>query len=645
MKHRPFAVPLLALSSALTLSSCSPYQPNSSSESESFSSSSLDSSSSSSSEEPKKVFSIIDDGFSDYKIVIPAEANANLNLASSELSYFLSQSTGCSLSVVSDEAAPSKYISLGVTKLLQASPSYDKDKEDYGLSGYRIFAEDENVYIYGTSSKSLGTLYGVYDFLGESIGYQAYASDEYYYETKSSVSYCVKDEVTIPSFDTRCIGYKETNTDATLARRLRLENQAGSDDWYGFGHSQINGFYFNVADREEKIASKEWQSDWFANGSAEASNNQLCYTGGEKLVKMVANAMIEKIKAYPDATYFMFGQQDNSSFCTCSRCEKAKKEWGCNTSGLQIAFMNEVIKITDAYLEANEPGRKVRYVVFSYMETVSAPVKKENDEYVPYSEKVIPNENLYFYYAPIGTDFSKGLDEVDNQTYYEAIKGWNAIASGRILCYLYDINFRNYFINFYNVNTVKNMYSLYKKFGVTYMYSQGPLDTAVPCFEEARVYIESRLMWDVSLDYETLLDDFLTHYYGPASSYVKQYWDLTFNACAEFSAAGNPIGGIYSAIGTTDLWDEPLVSAFRSCFDKAYESISGLELEDPTLYSTLFTRLKKIELTVLFLELSNYADYFSSDEQKQKKSDFDKYCAQFGITKTSEGGGIDLPDF
>ncbi len=626
MNKRLLCLPLLAL---LGLSSCGNVQAD-------------ESSSSSSSEEKGQSLTLISEGLSDYKILIPEDAPTYLNLASSELSYFLFQSSGCKLDVVSEKLSPSKYISLGLTSQLLSSSSYDKDK-DYGLSGYRVYAENENIYIYGTSAKQAGTLYGVYDFLSDTIGYEAYASDDYHYQIKDKVTYLALDSEVIPTFDTRAIGYKSTNSDSTLSRRLRLENQYSAEDWYGFGHSQINGLYFNVADREAKVSSGEWQDDWFANASNDAAVNQLCYTGGEKLVEMVAQAMIEKIKIHKEITYFMFGQQDNVNFCACERCSKAKEEWGGNTAGLQIAFMNDVIALTDKYLEENEPGRVVRYVVFAYNETTSAPVKEEGGRYLPYSDKVIPNKNLYFYFAPIGSDFSSGLDDVSNDTYYKAIQGWNVLAGGRILCYIYDINFRNYFINFYNVNSVKNMYRLYKDFGVTYMYSQGPLDTAVPCFEEARVYVESKLMWDVSLDYETLLRDFLNEYYGPASSSVKEYWDLTFNACAKYRADGNYIGGIYSQIGSSDLWSEELVSSFRRSFDEAYRSIASLELENPSLYLCYYKRLKKIELTVLFLELSYYRQYFSSDELSLKKSDFTKYCAEFGVTKDLEGGS--LPTF
>ena len=627
MNAKIYCLPALAL---LALSSCSHSSSNGGSGSES------------SSKEEGTSLTFVSDGLTDYKIVVPEGASGDLSLASSELSYFLKQSSGCSIDVVTDTSKPDKYISLGLTKQLTSSSSY-KEGEDYGRSGYRVFSEGENVYIYGSSMKAPGTLYGVYDFLHDCIGFEAYAGDEYYFQTKDVVACQIKDEVVIPSFDTRSVGYRSVQSDVALTKRLRLEDQYGNGDWYGFGHSQINGFYFNVADRAEKVASGEWQDDWFATPSPEAAHNQLCYTGGEKLVEMVASKMIEKIKSHPEITYFMFGQQDNSDFCTCSRCLQAKEEWGGNTSGLQIAFMNSVIEKTEAYLAENEPGREVRYVVFSYLETVTPPVKEVNGEYVPYSDKVIPNDHLYFYYAPIGTDFAASLDSINNDTYYKAAQGWSVLASGRILCYLYDINFRNYFLNFYNVNTVSNMYELYRRLGVTYMYSQGPLDTSVPCFEEARVYVESKLMWDTSRSYESTLQDFLAHYYGPASSCVKEYWDLTFDALSEYSADGNYIGGIYSALNSGDLWSEALVSAFRRSFQEAYSAIASLELEDPSSYETYFKRLKKIELTVLYLELSNYPQYFSEDELAQKKSDFARYCAEFGVSKDCEGGS--LPNF
>ncbi len=625
MKAKLRSLPVLAL---LMLASCSSSGSDQQSQAQS-----------SSEEKEGTVLTFVSEGLSDYKILVPETRPSPVSLASSELSYFLKQSSNCALDVVTDATSPAKYISLGLTKQLLSSSFYNAEA-DYGFSGYHIFSEGENVYIYGTSAENKGTLYGVYDFLHDAVGYEAYAGDEYYFQTKEAVSCRISDEVVIPSFDTRVIGYKYTNDDATLTQRLRLVNQYSAEDWYGFGHSQINGPYFNVADRVEKVASGEWQDDWFANGYAEADHNQLCYTGGEKLVDMVANAMIDKIKAQPEVTYFMFGQQDNADFCTCSRCAEAEKEWGCNTAGLQIAFMNDVIAKTEEYLKENEPGREVRYVVFAYMNTVNPPVKEEGGEYVPYSDKVIPNDKLYFYFAPIGTDFSSTLDSLSNDTYYKAIQGWNVLAGGRILCYLYDINFRHYFLNFNNTSTVANMYEMYRRFGVSYMYTQGPVDTIVPSFEEARVYVESKLMWDTSLSYEELLMDFMNHYYGPASSSITQYWNLTFDALAEYAAEGNYIGSIYGAIGSTDLWTEALVGALRRCFTQAYADIASLEMENPDAYAVYFRRLKKIELTVLYLELSSYSQYFSDAELAEKKSDFNRYCSEFGILRDCENGSL-----
>lgn len=585
-----------------------------------------------------ETISLINNGISEYKVLIPSSPNSNESFASSELVYFLESSTGAKLEILDDSSLQDdKYISLGLTSKLKNSSLYKE--ENYGLSGYRVFNENDNIYIYGSTLDGEGTLYGTYDFLHELIGFEVYSSDEIYYKKINNVAFNKKDEIVKPSFDTRVIGYKSTNSDSLLSKRLRLTNQYSDQKWFGFGHSQLSTF-LDITKRDEKIESGEWDSSWFSNGLKNPRFVQLCYTGGEKLVKAVADRFIEFFIAYPNAMYFMFGQEDNANFCTCQRCLSAMEEWGCNTAGLQIAFMNEVIKITENWIEQNQKGREIRYVVFSYMDTTNPPVKVNGDFIVPFSNKVVPSDKLYFYFAPIGSDFSSSLDSISNKTYFDAIKGWNVLAGGRILCYIYDINFSNYFINFYNVNSTKDMYKKYKEFGVTYMYTQGPLDTSVPGFEQARIYIESKLMWDVDRNYEDLLNDFLIHYYGDASIFVKKYWDLTFDACEEYAVKGNYIGGIYSAINDSSLWNEGLVSAFRKTFDEAYSSIEKTRLLDLTRYEEIYSRLKKIEVTVLFLELSYYQSYFSESEIEQKKNDFEKYCKQLGMNKTSEGGNL-----
>jgi hypothetical protein len=47
---------------------------------------------------------------------------------------------------------------------------------------------------------------------------------------------------------------------------------------------------------------------------------QLCWTAGEELERATADRFIEFFQQYPDAEYFMFGQEDNLCNCNCADC-------------------------------------------------------------------------------------------------------------------------------------------------------------------------------------------------------------------------------------------------------------------------------------------------------------------------------------
>ena len=133
---------------------------------------------------------------SQYSIVVPdADYNyegsaKNYNvIAYQELVYFINQAVGCTLNVVSDSGLVlndgSKYISLGETTLFEQS-GIEIDKEKLGDSGYVIKTVGDSIFICG--AKKLGSLYGVYELLKHTVGYEYYSFDEIYLDKVSSVN-------------------------------------------------------------------------------------------------------------------------------------------------------------------------------------------------------------------------------------------------------------------------------------------------------------------------------------------------------------------------------------------------------------------------------------------------------------------------
>lgn len=213
---------------------------------------------------------------------------------------------------------------------------------------------------------------------------------------------------------------------------------------------------------------------------------------------------------------------------------------------------------------------------------------------------------------------------------------------GRILVYSYDINFYNYFVNFNNFNAFKTQLQTYYDYGVDYFYSQGPLWSVVPNFSEMRIFVESQLMWDISRSYDALVDEFLQAYYNDAADAMRDLYDTICMRYATYTVTtGASIGGIYSAIGTSAIWTEPVVSRMADCIERAMAAIEPLRTTDSALYTTLSNRIQRENLNVLYLQLSHYESYFSATEQAQMVEDFYYYANLFGMNANRENGSLE----
>ena len=127
---------------------------------------------------------IVQNGKSDYKIIIPAEASVQIGVAAEELAFFFQEATNIKLDIIKDNDAQIqskdglKCFSIGKTRLLEnssvnATITYDL----LGSDGYRMVTEDNIVYIAGYGD--YGSLYGVYDFLNDALNYEFFYTDIY----------------------------------------------------------------------------------------------------------------------------------------------------------------------------------------------------------------------------------------------------------------------------------------------------------------------------------------------------------------------------------------------------------------------------------------------------------------------------------
>lgn len=571
-------------------------------------------------------FKLVDNGSSSYKIVLPKEATEFTQFAAEELQYFMKEATGAELAVVSEDEASNAdaIISIGATSVANAGGVTVAAEDELGVSGYKIKTVDDDIYILGDiKADSEGVLYGVYDFLLDAIDLKVYASDEIAFTESENVPIYAYDNIVKPSFDERSLSYYDLRMDHTYMRRMRFFDFYSTEKWALFGHSQVS----------QILPFTEEHAEWYCPGGG-----QLCWAAGDEMEKAFAANLIEKIKENTTATYFMLGQEDTTNLCSCDKCLAGTSDdmYG-NYTGLQVAFLNDVIEIVEEWREQNQPDREIRYVCFSYQVSLLPPVKEDADgNFTPYHEDCVPADELYVLFAPIEADFSEKLNSPENKRTYNALLGWEYLIGDRLLVYEYDTNFKAYFMNFNNFEVVQEHYQEYIDHGVKLMYSQGPVNTYIPSFTEMRIFVESQLMWDNTKDYNDLVNEFMAVYFKDAAPAMRDYYDFIRQNYLE----GRNTGQIYAFLDQPQYYTFEDMQEMEGYIEDALKAIEPLRNTDNELFSTLYYRIKKESMSVLWLKLKTFSLYYEEDELHKTALEFYYLQDMMGFEQYAEGDDV-----
>lgn len=595
-------------------------------------------------------------GVTEYVILLPEAYTSNEYVAAEELQTIIRDATGAEMDIVFEgEYTPkdgTPLISIGDTALAEEK-QVRTDKTDLLRSGYYVRTVDNRLYIMADGS-GVALSYAVYDLCEDAVGYRYYAADEIRYRTVDDVELYVYDGKVMPDLDFRATLYPTTSQDADYRRHLRYflyDEEFGGMRAHG-QTKQIVSFdtfraahYFGATKTDEN--GEEIPDHWFSRNS----EPQLCWTAGEEMERQAASDLFQIIRnSSSEKFYFHMGQEDNANYCTCDRCKAAIAEYAYNDAGLQIAWANNVCGYLREMLdEAGLGDREVRIVIFAYMGTETPPVVKGADgNYRVFSERVKPCDMLYFEWAPIYTDYSVSYTHTANIDEYTNLQMWKALfdecgQTNRMSVWTYETNFHHLMYPFDNAATFGDNMKFFRDNGINNVFSQGANTTNIPAFQEMRLFVESQLMWNASRNYDALVDEFITNYYDGAATAMRAYYDavrLRYEQAKVFDDAD--FSSIYSDIASKTIWTEGFVSRLDSIFAEAYASILPLKDSDPERYGTLYDRIKKVELTLVYCKLSSYSDNYAQDELDALIDDWKYYTSRFGITQTQENNSPDV---
>ncbi len=453
-------------------------------------------------------FSLVHDGESPYVIVLREDSTLVEQTAANELQQYLAKTTGVTLPIISEadhDGQPAIYIGPG-KKFQTAFP--DADLEELDADGIFLRTLGDSLFLCG--GKSRGTLYAVYTFLEDVVGCRWWTSTEEYVPHRTTLDVPKLDITYTPTLRYRELWYRDS-FEGIFASRLRLNGfHHPVPESYG-GHYNILGFvhtFYPLLPPEQYFDQHpEWYSE--INGERVWQHAQLCLTNDE-MRKALTEKALERLRAMPEAGYISISQNDWYGRCECADCLAVEEVEGA-PSGPLIRFVNAVAED----IEKEFPDTLVETLAYQY--TRQAP------------KHVKPRHNVLVRLCSIECSFSEPLTAEVNTDFRQDIEAWKEI-SPQLFVWDYVANFASYIQPHPNWFVLAPNIRFFVENNVRGLFEQGDGGSSVGDFLAMRAWILSKLLWNPEQDFETLLMEFLTGYYGPAAQPLREYMDVIHEA-------------------------------------------------------------------------------------------------------------------
>ncbi len=467
---------------------------------------------------PEGMLRLAEDGKTDYRVVISADADEDTVKIAEEFVGYFEKLTGALPEIVRDNTpATEQEIVIGKTsRAIDARAPYDA----LGEEGLYYAAEGTSLLITGGAVR--GVAYAMYDFLEEICGVRYWSSE---YETvPNTPTLDIKSDLEnqeTPVFWYRCMNEAGSADPKWMVKmRLNSRQSLGSERYrknpfVGGGHGYADWFVHTIG----KLA--EMNNDYPDRNSF--TNLQPCLSDEDTYQTVLKNVR-KWLEEYPDATIVSISQNDGTSvdaMCTCENCSKLYFQYGETQSAKWIWFVSKIAN------ELRDEYPNVYFDTLAYNFTLAAPQNIE-----------IP-DNVIVRLAPAHTcinhDYKSCMyignhnnAKMNSVNFGVAMQGWAKLADHRFI-WDYDALFYNYLAPFCNFDYIHNNIRNYAEDGIEGVFMQGD-STGSNSFAELRAYLVAKCLWDpymIDAEYDALISEFLDGYYGKGSSEVlMQYIDF-----------------------------------------------------------------------------------------------------------------------
>ncbi len=586
-------------------------------------------------------YKLVDNGMSEYKIVLPSEPSYDEEIAALEMTELFVEATSITLETVCESeitySNTAKLIFLGDTQYIEnANVSVASIPTD----GFTLKTIGANLFILG---KERGVVYGVYEFLEKVFAFEYYVKNVYALNKNVKEQYMPKLNISdAPNVEYRADAWGAEMSEQELYRaRIRPFNEA----------FMANGMYHihNTFEWLPKATYENVHSNWYAD-----DGSQLCYTahGDETELVAMQNEVLEKFQEQVNYYFgqgdykkaISFTQQDSTTglWCTCAACTNDKQTYGAASASI-IRFLNPVAKQFKEWLEKTYPGHEVTIVFFAYQASEKAPVKQANGKLIPTDKGLVLEDNLAVWIAPIYGDYLRSVTDVKNTAMYNSFENWSVL-SKQLYVWGYDTNFSNYLMWYDTFDALPDLYKYLNEFNVEYMFNQGQIYawSNLTGFDALKVALNYKLMWDCNTDVEAFTNRFFETWFGEAAQDMRNYYDSFISWSKKLKIEQNYNGNI-NFVGYTRL-HYPLdkLKEWLGNIESAYESIESLKTSNNAQYQNYYNRILAESIAVRYALITLHFTSYKQKELLTMKQSFKEDASALGFVKFSETKGMDF---
>ena len=586
---------------------------------------------------------LVKDGKTDYRILISDTPTEYEQYAADEMVEFFYEATGAKLQIVKDNgktySPTAKYISVGQNDYQKSSDV----KIDSTIEGDGFIIRTQGNSIFLLSAVDRGNLNAAYELMNHYFGFDCISVDEFSITKSDTLAFLEMEIREQPDYLYRymsCVGAAASYTD--YVRRARLMSWRDEYIFPNYGGDGLSGEWWATAMYllPKDIYQAE-HPDWY-----NTSGNDVCYSN-EEMLDFAADRLMEFIEKVPDREFIMFGMSDVTNGCECEKCIAATEKYGAYSSTVVLAA-NRMIERIRTWFRAKYPDKPmIKLGFFVYYATLEAPVtKNDKGEWVPTSPDMYVDDDVWLLCPPIRADYGIPYYHEDNRGEAgDPIEGWGVLAKN-ITIWSYNTNFHHYMYLFDIFNVQQENIKFCKESGANGFYEQtytsphgreGGLGGTA--WFELKMYLSSKLLWDVNADYEQLIDKYFKAQFREAAPMMREFFDSERALMAYNRAANGYKDTIYFNVAQKTFWPKGELDRWTALFNDAFAAIEKYKRTDPDLYTKVYNHICVEKLSLDYMLLTLYADSYTAEDLLEARKSFRDEIRRFNMQAWREGRG------